>query len=115
MSGRNTLELLNGILAEITTVSQLTGGCQYEDFFRDEKTCTRVTAGIRAIDEMVHQVPTIIRVKYALLPWKELTVLEEEVAHADTVARPKIIWRVATETLPRIRPLIENLIEEMGK
>jgi uncharacterized protein with HEPN domain len=54
-------------------------------------------------------------VKYALLPWKELEALEEEVARADTVTRPRIIWRISTETLPRIQPLVENLIDEMGK
>jgi uncharacterized protein with HEPN domain len=115
MSGRNTLELLNGILAEITNVSRLTEGCQYEDFFRDETLYAKVNAGIRSIDEMVHQIPTIIRVKYALLPWKELSALEEAVAHADTVTRPRLIWKISTETLPRIRPLVENLIDEMGK
>lgn len=115
MSGRNTHELLSGLLTEITQVSRLTEGYQYEDFFRDEQACTRVTAGIRAIDETVHRVPTIIRVKYALLPWKELSSLEEEVAHADAVNRPRIIWKIVTEILPRIQPLIENLIEEMGK
>jgi len=115
MSGQKTLELVNGLLTEITQVTQLTEGYQYEDFFRDEQTYARVAAGIRTIDGMVHQVRTIIRVKYALLPWKELAVLEEEVAHADAATRPRIIWKIVTEILPRIQPLIENLIEEMGK
>jgi uncharacterized protein with HEPN domain len=113
--GRNTLDLLHGILTEITKISGLTEGYQYDDFFRDEEVYTRVSAGIRAIDENVHHIPTIIRVKYALLPWKELSALEEEVAHADAVTRPRIIWKIVTEILPRIQPLIENLIEEVGK
>lgn len=115
MSGQKTLELVTGLLTEITHVTRLTEGYQYEDFFRDEPTYAKVVAGLRAIDEKVHQVPTIIRVKYALLPWKELAVLEEEVAHADAATRPRIIWKIATEILPRIQPLIENLIEEMEK
>jgi uncharacterized protein with HEPN domain len=115
MSGRNTLELLNNILTEIKKVSQLTEGYQYEDFYRDELTYTAVTGCIKTLDTVAHQMPTIIRVKYALLPWKELEALEEEVAHADTVTRPRIIWRICTETLPRIRPLVENLIQEMEK
>ena len=86
MSGRNTLELLNGILTGITTISQLTEGYQYEDFLRDEPTYAKVTASVRSIDEMAHQIPTIIRVKYALLPWKELSALEEAVAHADAAS-----------------------------
>jgi uncharacterized protein with HEPN domain len=115
MSGRNTLELLNGILTGITDISQLTEGYQYEDFFQDEPTYTKVTASLDSIDEMVHQIPTIIRVKYALLPWKELSALEEAVAHADPASQPRLIWKISTETLPRIRPLVENLIEEMEK
>jgi uncharacterized protein with HEPN domain len=115
MTGRNTAELLHGILNEIGKVSRLTEGQQYEDFYRDEKTYASVTGCIRAIDELVHQVPTIIRVKYALLPWKELSALEEAVAHADAVTRPRLIWKISTETLPRIRPLVESLIDEMEK
>jgi len=113
MSGRNTAILLHGILAEILKVSKLIEGYQYEDFYRDEQTYTKVTNSIRILDEMVHQIPTIIRVKYALLPWRELEALKEEVAHADTVTRPRIIWKICTETLPRIQPLVENLAEEI--
>ena len=115
MSGRNTLDLLNGILTEITNVTRLTEGYHYEDFFRNEKLYAKVNDSVRSIDEMAHQIPTIIRVKYALLPWKELSALEEAVAHADAVTRPRLIWKISTETLPRIRPLVESLIEEMGK
>jgi uncharacterized protein with HEPN domain len=115
MSGRNTLELLNNILTEIKKISRLTEGYQYEDFYRDERTYAEVTGCIKTLDNVAHQMPTIIRVKYALLPWKELEALEEEVAHADTVTRPRIIWKISTETLPRIQPLVENLIDEMGK
>ncbi|MGD0534079.1 MAG: HepT-like ribonuclease domain-containing protein [Methanoregula sp.] len=115
MSGRNTLELIHGILTEITKVSRLIEGYQYEDFYRDEQTYAMVTGCIRNLDLMAHQMPTIIQVKYALLPWKELAALEEEVAHADTVTRPGVIWRICTETLPRIQPLVENLIEELEK
>ena len=37
MTGRNTPELLHGILAEIAKVSRLTDGYRYEDFYRDKK------------------------------------------------------------------------------
>ncbi|MFA6363476.1 hypothetical protein [Methanoregula sp.] len=113
MPGRNTIELLHRILAEITKVSKLIEGYQYEDFYRDEPTCAKVTASIRSIHEMAHQVPTIIQVKYAFMPSKELQALKEEVELADAVTRPRIIWKICTETLPRIQPFVENLIDEM--
>ncbi len=115
MTKQNTAILFRQILAEIVKISKLIEGYKFEDFYRDEQTYSKVTNCIRSLDLMAHQIPTIIRVKYALLPWKELQALEEEVAQSDAVTRPRLIWQICTETLPRIQPLVENLIEEVEK
>lgn len=115
MSGRNTAILLRGIQTEMAKISKMIEGYTFEDFYRDEQTYTKVTDSIRALYGMTRQIPTIIRVKYALLPWKELQALEDEVSQSDAITRPRIIWRICTETLPRIQPLVENLIMEIEK
>ena len=113
MSKSNSRQLLYNIIAEIIRISQVIHGLQYEDFYRDEKAYASVTGSLKIISEQERRVPTIIRVKYALIPWNELSELEGRIAGADPVNRPRIIWKIATETLPRIKPFLENLEKEM--
>lgn len=113
MPKSNSRQLLREILAEMVRISQLTSGRQYENFYRDEKDYASLAGSLRIISERVRQVPTIIRVKYALVPWNELSELEEKISGTDPVNRPRILWKIATETLPRIRPVLENLEKEM--
>ncbi len=115
MAGRDTRNLLNGIVAEIIKVGRLIEGYQYEDFYQDEKVYASVLGCMRAISEMEQAVPTMVRVKYALVPWKELAALDAAITNADPVNRPRLLWKISTETLPQIRPMIQNLIEEMEK
>jgi len=58
-------------------------------------------------------IPTIVRVKYVLLPWKEIAALKTEFMEADAHLRPRVVWKISTEALPRIRPLVQSLIEEI--
>ncbi len=115
MAGRDTRNLLNGIVAEIIKVGRLIEGYQYEDFYQDEKVYASVLGCMRAISEMEQAVPTMVRVKDALVPWKELAALDAAITNADPVNRPRLLWKISTETLPQIRPMIQNLIEEMEK
>ncbi|MFY9750110.1 MAG: hypothetical protein WAK75_05710 [Methanoregula sp.] len=113
MTGRNTRELLHGILDEIVQISRLTEGRQYENFYRDEQAYGKVTVCIRAIGEMVRGIPTIVRVKYALVPWNELGAFEEAIGRVEPVNRPRLVWKISTETLPRIRLMVEDLLKEI--
>ncbi|MGA2104687.1 DUF86 domain-containing protein [Methanoregula sp.] len=113
MPKSNSRQLLREILAEMIRISQLTSCRQYEDFYRDEKDYASLAGSLKIISERVRHVPTIIRVKYALIPWNELSELEEKITGTDPVNRPKLLWKIATETLPRIRPVLENLEKEM--
>jgi uncharacterized protein with HEPN domain len=115
MTGRNNRELLCDILAEITTISRLTGQSSYEEFYRDERMYADITRCIHTIGEIERAIPTIVRVKYALVPWKELAMLEDTIALTEPVLRPRLVWKISTETLPRIRLLVENLVDEMKK
>ena len=115
MAGRNTLELLHDILAEIVQVSRLIERHQYEDFYRDEQVCAKVTCCIRALGEKERLIPTIVRVKYALVPWTEPGALDGAIARADPAGRSGLVWEICTGTLPRIRLQIEDLFDEMRK
>ena len=56
------------LLPEIIKVGRLIEGYQYEDFYQDEKVYASVLGCMRAISEMEQAVPTMVRVKYALVP-----------------------------------------------
>jgi len=113
MSGRTTRQLLRSILAEIDRVAGLIEECRTENFCKDKRLIAAVTDSVRAISSLERGIPTIIRVKYALVPWTELAGLEDTIIRWDPGTRPRLLWKISTETLPRIRPIVENLLKEM--
>lgn len=115
ISVRNLREPLNIILEESAKVADLMRDKSFEEFSCDPATYEQVVSCIQRIDEAAHGIPTIVRVKYALLPWKEIAALKAEFMAADAHLRPRVVWKISTEALPRIRPLVASLIEEIEK
>jgi Uncharacterized conserved protein len=115
ISSHNLREPLNRILEESARVADLVRDKTFEEFVQEPATYTTVVSCIQRIDEAAHGIPTIVRVKYALLPWKEISALKAEFMEADAHLRPRVVWKISTEALPRIRPLVESLIDEIEK
>lgn len=113
ISSHNLREPLNRILKESAAIADLVRDRTFEDFLQDPATYEKVVSCIQRIDEAAHGIPTIVRVKYVLLPWKEIAALKTEFMEADAHLRPRVVWKISTEALPRIRPLVQSLIEEI--
>jgi uncharacterized protein with HEPN domain len=104
---------LKDIRENIVSVARLIEGLSYEEFHHDEWTYAAVIRCIRTIGETARRISTIARVKYALVPWKDLAALDDSVTRADPANLSTTVWKISTETLPVIRPLIENVIGEI--
>ena len=115
ISSHNLREPLNRILEESARVANLVRDKTFEEFVQEPATYEKVVSCIQRIDEAAHGIPTIVRVKYVLLPWKEIAALKTEFMEADAHLRPRVVWKISTEALPRIRPLVESLIDEIEK
>jgi len=115
MKKQDTCRLLRGIINGIGQASDLAGNYRYEDFYRDQQAHATIARYIHTIAEYERDIPTIVRVKFMLVPWKELDSMEEAISRANPADRPRVLWKFSTETLPRVRLLLEDMVTEMEK
>jgi len=113
MKKQDTCRQLRGIIAAIDQATDLAEKYRYEDFCQDYKAQTTITGYIRAITAYDREISTIVRVKYLLVPWKDLDALEDTISRADPASRPRILWRITTDVLPRSRPQLADVLRDM--
>ena len=101
------------ILDAIKSVEKFVGKASYKDFLKDEKTKSAVVWKIHIIGEATRNIPKAIRDDYKDLPWKYMAKIREKIAHFYFGIDYAIVWQVATEKLPEIKPAIEKMLKDL--
>ena len=115
MRKQDTCRLLRGIINGIGQISDLAEKYRYEDFYRDPQAHAMIAGYIRTLVGYEREIPTIIRVKFMLVPWKELDLLEDALSRTSPTDRPRLLWKYSTETLPQVRLLLDDMLKDMEK
>jgi len=103
---------LKDILDCIDKIDEFIAGMDYNQFVSDDKTSSAVIRKIEIIGEATKNLPAVLRDKYPDVPWAEMARMRDKVIHFYFGADYAIVWRVARERLPEIRPLIERILME---
>jgi uncharacterized protein with HEPN domain len=101
------------ILDAIKTVEKFVENSSYKDFIKDEKTKSAVVWKIQVIGEATKNIPKTIRDDYEDLPWKFMAKIRDKIAHFYFGIDYKIVWQVAKEKLPEIKPAIQRMFKEL--
>lgn len=101
------------ILAAINDVENFVKDLEYSDFFTDEKTRSAVVWKILVVGEATKNIPKEIRDKYKELPWKYMAKIRDKIAHFYFGVDYEIVWSVAKEKLPGIKPVIEKILSDL--
>jgi len=97
------------ILDAIKAVEKFVGKLSYKQFLRDEKTKSAVVWKIQVIGEATKNIPKSVRDEYEELPWKYMARIRDKIAHFYFGIDYEIVWQVAREKLPEIKPAIEKM------
>ena len=101
------------ILDAIKAVEKFVGNSSYKDFIKDEKTKSAVVWKIQVIGEATKNIPKAIRDDYDALPWKFMAKIRDKIAHFYFGIDYEIVWQVANEKLPEIKPAIKKMLREL--
>jgi len=106
-------DYLIDILESALEVEMFIAGMSYDDFFRDKKTINAVIRSLEVMGEAAKRVPEEIRVKYPEIPWKRMAGMRDKLIHEYAGVDMETVWDVATEELPAIKPMLEQLKENL--
>ncbi len=103
---------LKDILECIDRIEEFIAGMDFGQFVEDDKTTSAVIRKIEVIGEATKNLPAELRDKYPEVPWTDMARMRDKIIHFYFGVDHEIIWRVAKERLPEIRPLIERILKE---
>ena len=115
MKRRDYEDYLQDIVDSIDDIKSFTGSMTFEDFTMDRKTINAVIRSIEVIGEATKRIPKSIRAKYPSIPWKKLTGMRDKMIHEYSGVDIGILWKTVKEDVPSLKPLIQNVLKDLGK
>ncbi|GCC10025.1 hypothetical protein IPdc08_00043 [archaeon] len=103
---------IKDILECIDRIEEFIAGMDFDQFVEDDKTTSAVIRKIEVIGEATKSLPVELMDKYPEVPWTDMARMRDKIIHFYFGVDHEIIWRVAKERLPEIRPLIERILKE---
>jgi uncharacterized protein with HEPN domain len=101
------------ILQNMQDTQEFIQGLSYEQFVDDKKTFNAVVRSLEVIGEATKHVPDNIRGKYPAIPWKEMAGMRDKVIHFYFGVDREAVWLAVQERIPAIRPLIEQVLQNL--
>ncbi len=113
MKKREMGDYVQDILEAIIEVKDFTAGMEPVDFVNDKKTINAVVRSLEIIGEAAKKIPDGMREKYPDIPWKSMAGMRDKLIHEYFGVDLDIVWEVINVELPPIKPLIQQVLEDV--
>ena len=101
--------LLDKILEEVETITDLIDGYDCESFISDEKTKRAVCMTLINIGELVKLLSDSLKKNSSSIPWRAIAGLRDVTAHGYQTLRMEDIWETVKTDIPKLRKQIDGL------
>jgi len=109
---RDFRDYLQDILASMLEIESFTRGMGADAFLKDRKTINAVVRSLEVIGEAAKKIPEGVRKKHPEVPWKRMAGMRDKLIHEYFGVDEDMVWKVATEELPPLKPALERIVKE---
>jgi uncharacterized protein with HEPN domain len=113
MKRRDYTDYLQDVLDSINDVKSFTEGMSFREFKRDKKTVNAVVRSIEVIGEASKRIPRALKAKHKVVPWRAVAGMRDKLIHEYFGVDMEILWKTAREDIPRLKPLIEEMLKSV--
>ena len=115
MSKRDLRLFLMEILEAIEKIERYIDSLSFEDFVKNEMVVDAVIRNLEIVGEAARNIPEEVRSKYSNIPWKRVVGFRNIVIHGYFDVDLEIVWVIAKERLPELKPQIKRMLMEFEK
>jgi uncharacterized protein with HEPN domain len=112
MAPRSQFVRLSDILENIDAVTEMIEGVELGSYRGDLKLRRAVERCVEIISEASRHIPPRLKADYPDHPWDEIAAIGNLLRHHYERVDDLIMWKIATQSLPQLRPTIVAMIEK---
>lgn len=102
---------INDILDCICRIEEFVKCMGFDDFIKDDKTVSAVIRKLEVIGEATKNIPEHIKKAHKDVPWQDMARMRDKVIHFYFGVDHEIVWKVVSERLPKLKPLIKETLK----
>lgn len=87
----------------------------YHEFLKDKKTIYAVVRGVEIIGEATKSIPRDLKEKYPDISWKKMAGMRDKLVHEYFGIDKEILWEVAKNDIPALKPDIQKVWDNIKK
>ncbi|MCK5058319.1 MAG: DUF86 domain-containing protein [Candidatus Aminicenantes bacterium] len=110
---RDYIDYINDILGSIDEIAEFIEGMDYDTFAFDKKTRNAVIRSLEVVGEASAKIPEDTRERYPEIPWKYMTGMRNKLIHEYFGIDLEIVWEVSTNEVPPLKPLLQNVLDDL--
>lgn len=105
---------LRDILEAMEAIERFVEGVDFNGFKSDDMRVSAVIRKFEIIGEAAKNVPENIKQKYSSIPWKDMAAMRDKLIHFYFGIKYEIVWNTIKDVIPQIRPLIREVLKNLG-
>jgi uncharacterized protein with HEPN domain len=110
---RPHLVRLRDILDNIEAVAEMVSDVDFAGYQRDIKLRRAVERCVEIVSEASRKIPDGLKGEFPEQPWPEIAAIGNLLRHSYERIDDFIMWKIATQSLPALRPIIMALIAKV--
>jgi uncharacterized protein with HEPN domain len=100
------------MLNAIKEIEKSTNDVTFEAFVKNYEKINSVAYDVLIIGEAVDKIPRHVQEEHPQIPWRVLNDIRNKHIHEYHTVKPDKLWKMAKLSLPKIKPLIEDMLNE---
>lgn len=98
----------------IDAVASMIEGTDFAEYRRDEKLKRAVERCVEIVSEASRHLPTSLTDRYPEQPWAEIAAVGNLLRHEYQRIDDVIMWKIASKSLPALRPVVQEMMTDEG-